>query len=129
MIDIQDVNTVGISESFFSMRQQVKLAGDSNVPPTVLLRDIKHVNVSGSVFKNLASSTENDGGAMTISESSTSKAASNSFVIERCSFENCQGINGGAISLLDTGGVEITKGTRFIENSAQKAGGAIYFWC
>lgn len=112
------------------MKSQVKLSSnDSIVQSAIMIRDSKTVLVSGSTFKNLASNVETGGGALSIIESSTNKAYSNSFTIDSCAFDSCQGVNGGAISFINTGGAQIRGSTVFTSNTATVAGGALYFNC
>jgi predicted outer membrane repeat protein len=69
------------------------------------------------------------GGALRITETIDNKVPTNEFRITSSTFENCSNVNGGAISLIDLGNAIIDGVTLFKENSAQQAGGAIYFSC
>ena len=53
----------------------------------------------------------------------------NSLLIMNSTFNNCQGITGGAISINDIGNVLIGGGTLFANNTASQSGGAVYFYC
>lgn len=63
-----------------------------------MIKDAKKVMITECNFENLASNSESGGGALSISETSSSKAYTNSFIISSCAFTGCQGLNGGAIS-------------------------------
>lgn len=84
--------------------------------PLVLTTKDAGVSISSSLFKDLTSSKENRGGAITITRISAS--------IARCSFENCNSINGGAIYATESM-IEL----RFVGYhgcSASNNGGAFY---
>ena len=94
-----------------------------------MIKDSKQVLIYGSVFKNLASNSLTGGGAISIQETTSNKAYTNAFKIDSCIFEGCQSVNGGAISFLNTGGAQVKGNTIFSYNTAEQAGGAIYFNC
>jgi predicted outer membrane repeat protein len=57
------------------------------------------------------------------------KDSSNILRIYGSTFENCKGINGGAIRVEDVGNLYIGKGSVFRNNYAKNHGGAIHFHC
>ena len=64
-----------------------------------------------------------------ITETDSNKEPTNKLEINSCTFVNNSNINGGAISLMNVGYVQITNGTKFSGNTARINGGALYFYC
>ena len=69
------------------------------------------------------------GGALSVVSSKNNKDSSNSIKISSSTFDNCQGVYGGAIHLDDVENVRISGGNVFRNNYATQNGGAIDFTC
>ncbi|TNV88034.1 hypothetical protein FGO68_gene5294 [Halteria grandinella] len=96
----------------------------------LVLTNVRNLTMDGCVFKNLISNQPTYGaGALYITESAINKKPSNRLMIGATKFQNCVGINGGALAIVDVGHVYIGNGSEFTSNKASINGGALYFNC
>ncbi|TNV88190.1 hypothetical protein FGO68_gene11546 [Halteria grandinella] len=126
-INFQDVENVIMND--LELKLSYGLTDPLNKASGVIIYNVKNLTIVNSEFENLIGNSESGGGALQIVETANSKSDTNSFVISNCVFERCSNINGGAIAIIDAAHVKINQNTQFIENKANKSGGAIYFKC
>ena len=73
---------------------------------------MKYLLIQSTQFLNLIggdSGTTGGGGALMITEDSLNKDIKNTLIIDKCTFLNNSNSNGGALSLINVGGVRVTK--------------------
>ena len=96
----------------------------------MIISNVKTLLIQSTLFTNLRgdSSQTVGGGALMITEDLSNKDKTNTLIIDKCTFLNNSHSNGGAMSLINVGGMTITNSV-FQSNIAMNSGAGIYFSC